>query len=249
MKIITMNINGLKSAWDGGLKEYVMELNPDIFCMQEIRMSQNLIRYFVPGYEEYYVPSAQKGRAGVGILTKPKPLTVIKGLGIPGSGDQGRAVTIDMKKLYLVNVYAPASGQNLERLEEKTRWMEDLRRFVAYLEKDKPVIVCGDLNIAISPWDMPACVVGQRTAGNTEEERSAISRFLNDGYVDVWKMANRSRSGVTWTPYWIRRNKELYGWRLDYFLVSNKIIDQVKNCQILEHVNFSDHRAVLLEMK
>ncbi len=249
MKICSMNINGLKSAWESGLKEYIRTLDPDVMCLQEIRTSSNLIQYFIPGYEEYYVPSMKKGYAGVGVLTKPSPLMVVKGLGVPGSGDQGRAVTIELKDINIVNVYAPASGEDLEKLDEKMIWLNDLHGFISYLEKTKPVIICGDLNVAISKRDMPPSVVNQRTAGNTDEERAALRNILNDGYIDVWGLANMNKCGVTWAPYWIKRNKEKYGWRLDYFLASNKLLGRIKACQILEPTNMSDHRAITLEIK
>jgi exodeoxyribonuclease-3 len=251
MKIVTMNINGLPSAWEAGLNDYVRDLAPDVFCMQETRSDKGLSVYCLTGYEAYFCPSAQLGRSGVGVFTKIDPEVIISGLGVPGSGKEGRAMTLELEDRYLVNVYAPASGESLERLEAKVRWMQQLREFLQYLEKRKPVILCGDLNVAATQWDMPVAQRHERSAGNTDEERAGLENILADGYYDVWRMAKHdSPRGVTWAPAWMSGAAAKHnGWRLDYFLVSKKLSENFVSCEILEATEMSDHRAVMLEIK
>ena len=251
MKLVTMNVNGLHSAWERGLKQYVRDLDADVFCMQEIRTSENLELRFIPGYGEYFLPSSKKGRAGVGAFIKEEPLSVSGGFDMEGSFEEGRAMTIEMEKFYIVNVYAYAAGERLEMLGVKLGWMAALREHVAALMKAKPVIVCGDLNVAITDFDLPGSLNREEresAAGATTSERLWIARLLEKGLVDAWQIAHPKKRGVSWTPYWVRRNNEIYGWRLDYFLVSEELLEKVRSCEILDRTDLSDHRAVMLDI-
>lgn len=249
MTIITMNVNGISSAWDRGLKYYIREAKPDIFCLQEIRTSKNLELYFIPGYSEWFFPNAEKsGYAGVGAFSRRSPKQIIQGLGVPNRDGEGRAITLEMKDFYLVNVYAPTSGNEMEGLSAKIEWLEDLRRFVSFLENSKPVIICGDLNVAAGGRDFPEQAT-RETAGNSLLERDAFNSLLNDGYYDVWRMAHPGTRGISWTPNWAKKNSLNYGWRLDYFLVSTKLMQRVSNCEILGRTDLSDHQAVALSLK
>lgn len=250
MKICSFNINGLQSAWNAGLKHYIRELGAETFCVQEIRTDRNLERYFIPDYLEYYCPSSRSGYSGVGVFAKHSPKAVIQGIGVPSRNDEGRAITVEMKDFFLVNVYAPASGRDLERLPEKVLWMNDLCRFVEYLESIKPVIICGDMNVAGNALDMPSEQVSTVSAGNTIEEQTAFNRLIDMGYYDVWRLCHPYDRGVSWTPYWAKSGRDNdTGWRLDYFLVSAGLFDRVRTCDILEANDISDHRCVILEIK
>ena len=250
MKIFSFNINGLQSAWDAHLKSFIRELVADIFCMQEIRTSKNLGSYFIPEYHEYYCPSSRPGYSGVGLFTRHLPRCLIQGIGVPSRAEDGRAITMETKTFYGVNVYAPASGQNRERLQEKVLWMDDLHRYVSYLEGIKPVILCGDMNVAGSLKDLPSEQVATESAGNTNEEKTAFNRLIDLGYCDVWHLCHPNERGISWTPNWAKnRHEHDTGWRLDYFLVSNKLLDRVRNCQILDANEISDHRCLYLDLK
>jgi len=249
MRLVTMNINGLPSAWEAGLKRYVRDSGADVFCMQETKAKVWPPEYRIPEYEEYWCPCSRAGYAGVGAFTKVLPEVVYSGLGTADSEREGRTMTLEFEGMYLVNVYAPASGEQLEKLSEKMRWLEQLKQAVAYLERNKPVVLCGDLNVAATRLDLPADVAGERTAGNTDEERRLLQDVLAVGLVDVMPLCGRRRL-VTWSPQWARyRDDARLGWRLDYFLVSEKLIDSVTACRVLEPTPLSDHRAVVLDLK
>ena len=245
-----MNINGLQSAFKAGLSRFVRETEADVFCMQETRTGKGLEQYFVPDYDEYYCPSDKQGYAGVGLFTRLDPLNVIQGLGVPERVNEGRAVTLELTDMYIVNVYAPASGAELERLPEKVAWMNDLYRYVKYLHARKPVVICGDLNIAGGVMDMPYGQSRISSAGNTSEEKEAFNRLIQTGFYDVWRLSHYGSRGVSWAPYGMNeRTAEEYGWRLDYFLVSGKLLDLVKKCEIMPPNGISDHRCIVLDMK
>lgn len=250
MRIISLNINGIQAAWEHGLKDYIRESKANVFCVQEIRTGKDLTLYFVPGYDEYYYQSYRPGYAGVGLFAKARPVRLIGGIGVPARSGEGRAVTLETNHLFIVNVYAPASGANLERLDEKQAWLLDLIRYVRYLDGSKPVIVCGDLNVAATLYDLPAETAGFRSAGNTDEERALFNAILENGYTDAWKKFHPGCRGISWTPYAAReRNIASTGWRLDYFLISNKLLDKVESCEILPPNGISDHRAIVLDLK
>lgn len=250
MRIASMNINGLESAWKAGLKGYVREIDAGVFCMQEIRTSRNLWQYYIPDYEEYWCPSGRPGYAGVGLFVKERPVGLIQGLGNPARAGEGRAVTLETEDMYIVNVYAPASGAELERLDDKVAWLEDLCRYVAYLEERKPVVICGDLNVAGGVRDMPSDLIGVVSAGNAPDEKIAFNRLVEAGYYDVWRLIHPHEHGVSWAPYGVKeRRAEEYGWRLDYFLVSEKLLDCVRSCEIMPPNGFSDHRCMVIDMK
>lgn len=247
MRLVSLNINGIQSAWNNRLKQYVRQSEADIFCMQETRTGKDLYRFFIPEYHEFFCPSMRPGYAGVALYTKLPPKLLIQGIGNPDRAEEGRAITIETRDFFLVNVYAPASGANLERLPNKLLWMQDLTRFVCYLETKKPVIICGDMNVAASRWDAP---VDERSAGNTDEERRALGALVECGYVDIWRFEHGHEHGVTWAPYALsERNPGDIGWRLDYFLVSEKLLDRIRTCYILPFNEISDHRAVVLDIK
>ena len=249
MRFITMNINGLPSAWKAGLKCYVRDSGADVFCMQETKAAKWPPECRIPEYEEYWCPCSRAGYAGVGAFTKVTPGVVYSGLGTAGSERQGRAMTLEFDGMYLVNVYAPASGAQLEGLPEKMRWLKDLRQAVEHLEESKPVVLCGDLNVAATRLDLPADVAGERTAGNTDEERKLLRDVLSVGLVDVMPLCGKGPY-FTWSPPWARESDDArLGWRLDYFLVSEKLIDSVAGCRVLEPSPLSDHRAVVLDLK
>lgn len=248
MKIASMNINGISAAWSRGLKPYIRTIAPDIFCMQEVRTNRNLEMYFIPEYHEYYCPSNRPGYAGVGLFARHQPKMLIQGLGKAARADEGRAITIETKDFFLVNVYAPTAGANLERLDFKIEWMNDLRRYVLFLEQKKPVIICGDMNVVASKYDLPYEDIEIVSAGNTDTEREAFNNILSAGYEDVWRMAHYGQFLSTWTEYKYHHSIN-HGWRLDYFLVSKNILDRVNKCDILPFADFSDHQAIVLELK
>lgn len=248
--LASLNINGLASAWEARLNDYIRESGADVFCVQETRTDRNLWRYFVSGYSEYFCPSSTPGYAGVGLYTKRQPLSLIQGIGVPARADEGRALTMETRDFYLVNVYSPASGADLEHLGNKVSWIADLTRFVTHLEKKKPVVICGDMNVAGGIKDQPSDQFRTPQAGNTREELKAFNTLIDAGYYDVWRMAHGNERGVSWTPYLMKdRGRFDAGWRLDYFLVSKKLIDHVTACDILPENDISDHRCVRLRMR
>lgn len=249
MRIATMNVNGIAAAWKQGLKPYIRSVDADIFCIQEIRTDKNLGMYFIPEYEEYYCPSDLPGRAGVGLFTKHRPKLLIQGLGKAARAAEGRAITMETKDFFIVNVYAPASGVNLERLDYKLEWLNDLKRYVLFLEQKKPVIICGDMNVTATNLDLPYEDLENISAGNTNAERAAFNSILSAGYNDAWRLTHYGQYASTWSEYWNRNRETDRGWRIDYFLISEKLISRLIKCDIFPFAEFSDHKAVVLELK
>ena len=251
MKLASFNINGLQSAWDAHLKRYIRDLDASVFCVQEIRTNKNLERYFIPEYHEFYCPSNRPGYSGVGLYTKHLPKGLIQGIGVPKRVDEGRAITMETKEFFILNVYAPTCGQSLDQLQDKVLWMNDLCRYVQYLDSIKPVIICGDMNVAGGVQDIPSEQVDTISAGNTPDEKEAFNKLINVGYCDVWRLAHPNERGISWTPYWARGVRGDYetGWRIDYFLVSISLLERVQSCNIMGRNEISDHRCLVLDIK
>ena len=248
MKIISFNINGLISAWEKGLWGYIQKTDADIFCVQETRTTD--FRSTLRGYDDYLCPSNRPGYAGVGIFTRIPPLNIYKGLGVTTRLEEGRAITFEGESFYLVNVYAPVTGGDLERIKEKVSWMNDLRAYVRYLRQLKPVIVCGDLNIAAFPYELPIPVKNEISAGSAGSERAALYKLMNEGYWDAWGTLNRGVHDATWSPYFVSAvGRQTAGWRLDYFLVQQSLLPKVLNCENLPFTDMSDHRPISLEIE
>ncbi len=241
MKLISFNINGISSAWTNGLCRLICNWKADLVCLQEIRKNEGLELYGVAGYEDYFLPSKKKGYAGVGVYSRLHPLNVIQGIGVAKRLDEGRAITVEYESFYIANIYAPAGGQDMQKANEKLLWMDDFINYISFLKKNKPVIICGDLN-------MPGCSISAsyQCAGFSYDERLRFNNLLQLGYIDVLGAKDPSAPLITWAPY---NSSAERGLRLDYFLIPVEFLSAVQSCGVLPVENISDHRPVELNLK
>lgn len=249
MRIISWNINGIRAVWDKGFKAFFREADADVFCVQEIRSDKDLDNYHIALYDEYFYPSNVKGYAGVGIYTKIEPISVTSGMGIKEHNGDGRVLTLELKDKYIITAYAPTAGLKLERLDYRMRWQADFNQYVAYRQKKKPVIICGDLNVAPETLDAPLVLCGDRTACLTFEERNLFAELESQGLIDAWRAIHQAQRCYTWWPQGTRSRHAAQGLRLDYFLIDDRLAGEVESCDILQSVWGSDHCPVMLTLK
>ena len=239
-KFVTFNVNGLRSAWTKGLRSVLLDINADVILLQEIRCSgEDLDEFGIAGYESYFCPSNVPGRGGVGAFSRIPVLNVFEGLGVPSRAGEGRVMTLKFDSFFLVNVYAPAGSTSEDPEEEKAAWFDDFRKMVSFFERKKPVVICGDLNI-VSPLCGPSY---SRNLRVVYEDAAAFRRLLNVGFMDAWFISGALDTYVTWVPYGL---PEACGQRLDYFLVSNLLLNKMGPLSVLDVKGISDHRPVVL---
>lgn len=245
MKLISWNVNGLRAAVKKGFLDFFNKENADIFCLQETKMQEGQLELDLPGYKQYFNSAIKKGYSGTAIFTKVDPLNVTYGLNIEEHDNEGRVITLELDKFYLVNVYTPNSKKELLRLEYRMKWEDDFRKYILNLDKKKPVILCGDLNVAHKEIDLKNPKTNMKSAGFTEQERSKISILLESGFIDSFRYLYPDKIGsYTWWSYMGKARENNTGWRIDYFLVSQQMKDSIEEAMIYDNIYGSDHCPV-----
>ena len=247
MKIISWNVNGLRAVVNKGFKEIFTELDADFFCLQETKLQEGQIDLSFEGYESYWNYAEKKGYSGTAIFTKHTPLSVSCGIGIEEHDHEGRVITLEYEDFFLVTVYTPNSQNELKRLDYRMRWEDDFLAYIRSLDEKKPVIFCGDLNVAHQEIDLKNPKTNRKNAGFTDEERAKMTVVLSSGFTDTWRSLNPDTEGVySWWSYRFNARKNNAGWRIDYFIVSDRLMDKVKDARIHTDIMGSDHCPVEL---
>ncbi len=250
MKFISWNVNGLRACEGKGFSEIFRQLDADFFCLQETKMQAGQLDLQYEGYQSYWNYADKKGYSGTAIFTKHQPLNVTYGLGIDEHDHEGRVITIEMDTFYLVTVYTPNSQDGLKRLEYRMKWEDDFRRYLLMLDKKKPVIVCGDLNVAHKEIDLKNPKTNRKNAGFTDEERSKFTTLLESGFTDSFRYFYPDMENIySWWSYRFSARAKNAGWRIDYFVVSNRLTDSLASAKIHTDIMGSDHCPVELEIK
>lgn len=248
-RLISWNVNGLRAVVGKGFVETFKKLDADFFCLQETKMQAGQLDLEFDGYHSYWNYAEKKGYSGTAIYTRKEPLCFTLGIGIDEHDHEGRVITLEMEHFYLVNVYVPNSQDGLRRLDYRMRWEDDFRTYLLKLNEKKPVIVCGDLNVAHKEIDLKNPKTNRKNAGFTDEERNKMTTLLNAGFTDSWRHFNPDLEGVySWWSYRFRAREKNAGWRIDYFLVSNDARDNMVGAKIHTEVFGSDHCPVELEI-
>lgn len=249
MKLISWNVNGLRACMNKGFMSFFKEVDADIFCIQESKMQKDQADFYFEGYHEFWNSAEKKGYSGVVIFSKNQPLSVTYDMGIEHHDKEGRIICAEFKEFYLVNVYTPNSKRELERLEYRMEWEDDFRSYLKNLEKTKPVIVCGDLNVAHKEIDLKNPKTNRRNAGFTDEEREKMSILLESGFVDTFRHFYPTLEGAySWWSYMGKARANNTGWRIDYFLCSEILRSKLIDAKIYPEILGSDHCPVGLEI-
>lgn len=247
MKFISWNVNGLRACEGKGFSDAFRQLDADFFCLQETKMQEGQLDLQFEGYQSYWNYAEKKGYSGTAIFTKHEPLNVTYGLGIDEHDHEGRVITLEMPDFYLITVYTPNSQDELRRLEYRMRWEDDFRDYLLKLDAVKPVIVCGDMNVAHEEIDLKNPKTNRRNAGFTDEERQKFTTLLSSGFTDTFRYIYPDLEGAySWWSYRFRAREKNAGWRIDYFVVSNRLADKIKSASIHNEIYGSDHCPVEL---
>ena len=247
MKLISWNVNGFRACLTKGFEDYFREFDADIFCIQETKMQPEQVTIHFDGYEQFFNSAVKKGYSGTAVFTKTTPKSVV--FNFEGHTDEGRAVIAEYDSFRLVNLYVPNAQRGLTRLDYRMQWEDDLRAFLTELDKEKPIILCGDLNVAHKEIDLKNAKANVGNAGFSDEERGKFSELLAAGFTDTFRYLHPDqRDAYSWWSYMGKAREKNVGWRIDYFLVSNRIADQIKSADIYPNVYGSDHCPVGLEI-
>ncbi len=249
MKLISWNVNGFRAVLGKGFDEILSESDADVFCLQETKMQEGQADYNPEGYTAYWNSAQKKGYSGVAAFCRQTPLSVTKGIGIDEHDTEGRVLTLEYPDFYLVVCYTPNSQDGLRRLEYRQQWDEEFRRYVTGLDASKPVVICGDLNVAHKEIDLKNPKTNRKNAGFTDEEREGFSNLLACGFIDTFRHFNPDiTEAYTWWSYRFRAREKNAGWRIDYFLVSELLLSRLKSAKILNTIYGSDHCPVEIEI-
>ena len=247
MKFISWNVNGLRAIYKKGFIDIFNKLNADIFCIQETKMQEGQIALSLKGYLEYYNYAERKGYSGTAIFTKIKPINASYGIGIEEHDKEGRVITLEFDEFYLVNCYTPNSGRELARLEYRMIWEDEFKKYLKKLDKKKPVIICGDLNVAHREIDLKNPKANRHNAGFTDEEREKIDVLLKEGFTDTYRKLYPEKAGCyTWWSYMMNAREKNIGWRIDYFILSDSLKNYIEDVKIHSNIMGSDHCPVEL---
>ena len=250
MKLVSWNVNGIRACVNKGFKDFFKQIDADIFCIQETKCMQNQIELDFDGYNSYWNSAEKKGYSGTAVFTKEEPLTVKFGIEIEKHDKEGRVITLEFEKFYLVNIYTPNSKRELERLDYRQVWEDEIRNYLVHLNKIKPVIMCGDLNVAHKEIDLKNPKTNRGNAGFTDEERQKMTELLEAGFVDTYRyLYPEKQDTYTWWSYMGRAREKNVGWRIDYFIVSKEIENKIIEASIYPEVMGSDHCPVGLEIR
>ncbi len=247
MKLISWNVNGLRACVKKGFLDYFNAQDADMFCVQETKLQEGQIDLDLEGYYQYWNYAVKKGYSGTAVFTKIEPISVSRGIGIEEHDQEGRVLTLEFDKFYLVNVYTPNSKRGLERLDYRQVWEDEFRNYLLKLDEIKPVVVCGDLNVAHKEIDLKNDKTNHRNAGFTDEEREKMTELLAAGFTDSFRYFYPDKDGAySWWSYMGKARERNTGWRIDYFVVSNKLVEHMKDAEIHPEQMGSDHCPVLL---
>ncbi len=247
MKLISWNVNGLRACAGKGFEESFKALDADFFCLQETKMQAGQLDLVFSGYESYWNYADKKGYSGTAIYTKQKPLNVSYGIGIDEHDHEGRVITLEMENFFLVTVYTPNSQDGLKRLDYRMKWEDDFQAYLKGLDEKKPVIVCGDMNVAHQEIDLKNPKTNRKNAGFTDEEREKFSQLLQKGFVDTFRYFYPDKTeAYSWWSYRFHAREKNAGWRIDYFVVSERLADKLEGASIHNEVYGSDHCPVEL---
>lgn len=249
MKFISWNVNGLRACVGKDFESQFKALDADFFCLQETKMQEGQLDLKFEGYESYWNYAEKKGYSGTAIYTKHKPLSVSYGMGIEEHDHEGRVITLEYEQFYLVTVYTPNSQNELKRLDYRMTWEEDFKKFLKQLDAKKPVIVCGDMNVAHEEIDIKNPKPNRRNAGFTDEEREKMTELLADGFIDTFRYKYPETVTYSWWSYRFKAREKNAGWRIDYFLVSERLKEKIEDAKIHTEVMGSDHCPVELDIQ
>ena len=250
MKLISWNVNGLRACVGKGFLEIFQKLDADIFCLQETKMQAGQLDLDLPGYHQYYNYADKKGYSGTALFTKKEPLNVTYGIGVDVHDHEGRVITAEFEDFFFITVYVPNSQNELARLDYRMEWERDFLAFVKKLEETKPVIYCGDLNVAHKEIDLKNPKTNHHNAGFTDEERAAFSRVLDSGMIDTYRYFYPDKTDIySWWSYRFQARAKNAGWRIDYFVVSESLKDRLVSADIHTSIEGSDHCPVELVIK
>lgn len=248
MKLISWNVNGFRACLEKGFSRFFLEQDAEFFALQEIKMLQGQADFSPKGYHQFFYSAEKKGYSGTAIFTKREPLSVFYGLGIPEHDTEGRVITLEYEDFYFVTAYVPNAKQELLRLPYRMEWEDAMRRYLTALDEKKPVIYCGDLNVAHMEIDLKNPKANRGNAGFSDEERGKFGELLGAGFSDTFRRLYPERIAYSWWSYRFQTRQKNVGWRIDYFLVSNRLMDRVKDSLIFDQVTGSDHCPVGLEI-
>ncbi len=249
MKLISWNVNGLRACVGKGFLDYFNEQQADIFCLQETKLQEGQINLELEGYHQYWNYAEKKGYSGTAIFTKQKPLSVQYGLGIEEHDKEGRVITLEFDNFYMVTVYTPNSQEKLARLDYRMVWEEEFKNFLLSLKNKKPVIICGDLNVAHQEIDLKNPKTNRKNAGFTDEERDKMTKLLESGFIDSFRYFYPDKTEIySWWSYRFSARAKNAGWRIDYFLVSEDIKEKMIGAEIHTEILGSDHCPVVLNI-
>ena len=249
MKFISWNVNGLRACVGKDFEQQFKDLNADFFCLQETKMQAGQLDLSFPGYESYWNYADKKGYSGTAIYTKHKPLNVSYGIDIDEHDHEGRVITLEMEDFYLVTVYTPNSQDGLRRLDYRMKWEEDFQAYLHRLDAIKPVIVCGDMNVAHQEIDLKNPKTNHKNAGFTDEEREKMTQLLSNGFIDTFRSLYPEQVTYSWWSYRFRAREKNTGWRIDYFLISERLKDRLKDAKIHTEIMGSDHCPIEITLK
>ena len=250
MKLVSWNVNGLRACAGKGFEQAFLSLDADFFCLQETKMQEGQLDLQFPGYTSYWNYAEKKGYSGTAIYTRHQPLSVSYGIGIEQHDHEGRVITLETADFYLVCVYTPNSQDGLKRLEYRMTWEDDFQNYVKQLDKSKPVIICGDLNVAHEEIDLKNPKTNRKNAGFTDEERQKMTQFLSAGFTDTFRFFHPDTTDIySWWSYRFRAREKNAGWRIDYFITSQRLNSRLKEANIHTDIYGSDHCPVSLVME
>ena len=250
MKFISWNVNGLRACMEKGFMDFFREADADFFCLQETKMQPHQLELDLPGYRQYWYSADKKGYSGTAVFSKHEPLSVVYGLPQDIHNHEGRAITLEFEKFRLVNIYTPNAQDGLARINYRMQWEDDFRAYVKELDKTKPVIMCGDMNVAHKEIDLKNPGPNRGNAGFSDEERSQISAMLDSGFVDTFRYFYPDKAGeYSWWSYRMRARERNAGWRIDYFLLSERLLPALKSASIHQEIFGSDHCPVGIVME
>ena len=254
MELISWNVNGLRAVINKGFKDFFNNIDADVFCIQETKMQEeqidNNINEIFKEYNTYWNSAEKKGYSGTAVFSKVKPLNVTYGIGVPEHDKEGRIITLEFDKFYLVNCYTPNSKRELERLDYRMIWEDEIRKYLLQLNTIKPVVMCGDLNVAHEEIDLKNPKTNRKNAGFTDEERNKMTELLNAGFTDTFRYLYPDKTDCySWWSYMFHAREKNAGWRIDYFIVSNSLKDKIQESYIFSDVMGSDHCPVGLDLK
>ena len=248
MKFISWNVNGLRACITKGFEDIFKELDAAFFCLQETKMQAGQCDFSPEGYEAFFNYADKKGYSGTAIFSKHKPLSVTNGIGIDEHDHEGRVITLEMPDFFLVTVYTPNSQDELKRLDYRMRWEDDFQAYLKKLDAQKPVIVCGDMNVAHQEIDIKNPKTNRRNAGFTDEEREKFGSLLSKGFTDTFRFKHPDEATYSWWSYRFQARQKNAGWRIDYFVTSERLNDKIKDAKIHTQIMGSDHCPVELEL-